>query len=365
MPRYAALICKQLPVGWAERSEAQHTDSHTMQHIRADHPPATASRRGTRRAAAPPTSLGGPAHFSLDEPTAYARWRDRKLAAYPLDPSVLWVQIDRPGGLCRDEHRALTERCSAFNLVFYTTRRHEDLTSAELRALGHQLGLGILDHNLCGEADGIAAIRVVEDGPAGEYIPYTNRPLNWHTDGYYNPIDAPIRGVIMHCVRQAASGGESRFLDHEIAYILLRDENPAYVEALMAPDAMTIPANMDGERCLRPDRSGPVFSVNPRDGRLHMRYTARQRSVVWKAGAAAEAAAYLLECLGGGSRYITRVRLAPGQGVICNNVLHARSAFHDHDGAGGERLLWRARYRDRVAGDASAAASPAPGAKSC
>jgi hypothetical protein len=332
-----------------------------MQHIRAHHPPATAARRDTRRVAA--ASPGAPAHFSLGEAAAYARWRDSKLAAYPLEPAALWVQVERPGRLRSDEHRALAERCDAFNLAFYTTKRVA--ASTEVRALGRQLGLGIIDHNLCSEADGIAAIRVVEDGPAGEYIPYTNRPLNWHTDGYYNPIDAPIRGVIMHCVRQAARGGDSRFLDHEIAYILLRDENPAYVEALMAPDAMTIPANMDGERCLRPGRSGPVFSTNPEDGRLHKRYTARPRSVVWKAGAAAEAAAYLLECLGGAPRYITRVRLAPGQGVICNNVLHARSAFRDHDGTGGERLLWRARYRDRVAGDAWAAVSPAPGANSC
>ncbi len=356
MPRYAALFCKYRPVGWAERSEAQHADVHAMQHLRVDYPPVSAP---------PPGSSARPAHFSLSEPAAYIRWRDSKLAAYPLDREALWVAIGDPGSLCRNEHRALTERCSAFNLAFYTTRRHEDLASAELRALGQQLGLGIIDHNLCGEADGIAAIRVVEDGPAGEYIPYTNRPLNWHTDGYYNAIDAPVRGVIMHCARQAASGGDSRFLDHEIAYILLRDENPAYVEALMAPDAMTIPANMDGERCLRPARSGPVFSLNPQDGRLHMRYTARQRSIVWKAGAAAEASAYLLECLGGASRYITRVRLAPGQGVICNNVLHARSAFRDHDEAGGERLLWRARYRDRVAGVPPAAASAVPGAKSC
>ena len=321
-----------------------------MQHLRTDYPPVSSAR---------------PAHFSLSEAAAYARWRDSKLAAYPLDPQALWVAIGDPGSLCSDEHRALAQRCDTFNLTFYTTKGAGDLAPAEVRALGRQLGLGTIDHNLCGEADGIAAIRVIEEGPAGEYIPYTNRRLNWHTDGYYNPLDAPIRGVIMHCVRQAASGGESRFLDHEIAYIMLRDENPAYVEALMGPDAMTIPANMDGGRCLRPARCGPVFAMNPRDGRLHMRYTARQRSIVWKAGAAVEAAAYLLECLGGASRYITRVRLAPGQGVICNNVLHARSAFRDHGGAGDQRLLWRARYRQRVAGDASAVAWPVRGATSC
>ena len=321
-----------------------------MQHLRIDYPPVSSAR---------------PAHFSLTDAGAYARWRDSKLAAYPLDPQALWVAIGDPASLCSDEHRALARRCGTFNLAFYTTRRTGDLASADIRALGRQLGLGAIDHNLCGEADGVAAIRVVGGEPAGEYIPYTDRALNWHTDGYYNPMDEQIRGVIMHCVRQAASGGESRFLDHEIAYILLRDENPAYVEALMAADAMTIPANMDGERCLRPARRGPVFAINPRDGRLHMRYTARQRSIAWKAGAAAQASAYLLECLGGASPYVTRVRLASGQGVICNNVLHARSAFRDHHEAGTRRLLWRARYSERVAGVPAPAGSAAPGAKPC
>ncbi|MEE8285885.1 MAG: TauD/TfdA family dioxygenase [Gammaproteobacteria bacterium] len=327
-----------------------------MQHFRADYPPASAP---------PPGSSARPAHFSLGEAAAYARWRDSKLAAYPLGRQALWVAIGDPASLCRDEQRALSERCGAFNLAFYASPRAAHLTSEDVRGLGRQLGLVVIDHNLCGEADGIAAIRVVEGDRLGEYIPYTDRPLNWHTDGYYNPVDEQIRGVIMHCVRQAESGGESRFLDHEIAYILLRDENPAYVEALMAPDAMTIPANMDGERCLRPARRGPVFSIDPRDGRLHMRYTARQRSIAWKAGPAAEASAFLLECLGGASPYVTRVRFAPGQGVICNNVLHARSAFRDHDAAGRQRLLWRARYRERVAGVPVVAGSAAPGAKSC
>jgi hypothetical protein len=327
-----------------------------MQHLRADYPPVSAP---------PPSASARPAHFFLGDPAAYSRWRDSKLAAYPLDPQALWVAIGNPESLRRDEQRALSERCGAFNLAFYSSDRAGHLASADIRALGRQLGLGAIDHNLCGEADGVAAIRVVGGEPAGEYIPYTDRALNWHTDGYYNPMDEQIRGVIMHCVRQAASGGESRFLDHEIAYILLRDENPAYVEALMAPDAMTIPANMDGERCLRPARRGPVFSIDARDGRLHMRYTARQRSIAWKAGAAAQASAYLLECLGGASPYVTRVRLAPGQGVICNNVLHARSAFRDHHEAGTRRLLWRARYSERVAGVPALAGSAAPGAKPC
>ena len=332
-----------------------------MQHFRAEHPRAPDSSRDTR----PRGCAAAAPHLSLDDPGAYRRWRDAKLAAYPFDAAALWVEIGDPGRLGRDQRRALAERCSAFNLAFYSTGCDRQMARAQLRALGRQLGLGGIDRNPCGGADGIAAIRRRDGEPAGEYIPYTNRRLNWHTDGYYNPIGAPIRAFIMHCVRQAASGGDSRFLDHEIAYILLRDRDPAYVEALMAPDAMTIPANMDAGRCLRPARCGPVFSIDPRDSHLHMRYTARQRSIVWKAGAAAEAAAFLLELLEGACRYVMHVRLGPGQGVICNNVLHARSAFQDHDGAGGERLLWRARYRERVAAGACEAGSPAPGVRWC
>lgn len=301
-------------------------------------------------------------HNAVGESRAYDRWRDSKLAAYPLDQASLWVDIGDPGRLARDERRALGERCDAFNLAFYTTDRRRDVARGDIRALGQSLGLRAIDSNPGGETDGISAIRVVGGGSAGEYIPYTNRALNWHSDGYYNPIDEPIRGFIMHCVRPAGSGGESRFLDHEIAYILLRDENPAYARALMAPDAMTIPANMNGKNCLRPARSGPVFTIDPRDGRLHMRYTARQRSIVWKAGAAVEAAACLLALVDGASRFTTRVRLAPGQGVVCNNVLHARSGFPDDH---NERLLWRVRYRDRVAVAASDNGSAVRKAQPC
>ncbi len=47
------------------------------------------------------------------------------------------------------------------------------------------------------------------------------------------------------------------------------------------------------------------------------------------------------------SPYHFEGKLAPGQGLICNNVLHTRSGFED---AGEGRLLYRARYYDRIAG---------------
>ena len=51
----------------------------------------------------------------------------------------------------------------------------------------------------------------------------TSRAIRWHTDGYYNPPERQIRAMILHCVRTAASGGENRVFDHELAYLALRD----------------------------------------------------------------------------------------------------------------------------------------------
>jgi hypothetical protein len=40
-------------------------------------------------------------------------------------------------------------------------------------------------------------------------------------------------------------------------------------------------------------------------------------------------------------------RLEPGWGLICNNVLHTRTGFTDGP---VPRLIYRARYYDRIAG---------------
>jgi hypothetical protein len=45
--------------------------------------------------------------------------------------------------------------------------------------------------------------------------------------------------------------------------------------------------------------------------------------------------------------WMLRVHLDAGMGLVAHNVLHARSAFEDD--AAAPRLLYRARYLDRVA----------------
>ncbi|MDX1513521.1 MAG: TauD/TfdA family dioxygenase, partial [Gammaproteobacteria bacterium] len=200
---------------------------------------------------------------------------------------------------------------------------------------------------------GIAVLRRESAGGKAGYIPYTDRPMNWHTDGYYNPASSPVRGVIMHCVCPAAEGGANRLLDPEMVYIAMRDEDPAWVGALMQPDAMTIPENTLEPGSSRPAVTGPVFSVDPEDGSLHMRYTARTRSIRWKDDPATRDAVTFLEALlAPPVSFAFSLRLDAGEGIVCNNVLHGRDAFTDGAAPAGQRILWRARYRERVAGTA-------------
>jgi alpha-ketoglutarate-dependent taurine dioxygenase len=284
--------------------------------------------------------------FALGETEAYRRWRERKLAAYPRRAEDLVVEVRDPRHLTDSEADKLRRVCAAANMAVYASPL-ADLADKDLvRRVGARMGLSRLQANPFADEDGISSLEAMPEKSARGYIPYSNRRLLWHTDGYYHPPAQRIRAFILHCVRPAAAGGENRLLDHEIAYLLLRDADPRYVEALSAPDAMTIPANEEDPSMRRAAQTGPVFSLDA--GALHMRYTARTRSIEWRADEATRAALERLnEILEAASPYVFTLRLAPGQGLVCNNVLHDRSAFTDAPGAG--RLVYRARYLDRIA----------------
>jgi len=284
--------------------------------------------------------------FALADRDGYARWRDAKLEAAPARVDELVVQVAEPRNLTEAEHAALLERCRRANMAIYASPTAGDADTAIPVELGHRFGLIHLDHNPGADEAGITAITVV-DGSG--YIPYSNRPISWHTDGYYNRPDRQIRGMLLHCVDQSPEGGESGLIDHELLYIAMRDAHPEYVEALMAPDVMTIPGNMADPRVMRPDRSGPVFWVDPETGTLQMRYTARRRNIHWRDTPVVAAAVRWIrdQCKTAGYRLYGT--LQPGWGLLCNNVLHDRTGFVDQADH-RSRLLYRGRYYDRISG---------------
>jgi len=287
--------------------------------------------------------------FDLCREVDYQRWRDAKLASHPKHAQDLMVDVADPRSLTDGERQALLQCCATANMAIYRSPvQVEDKNIPRL--LAQQLGLSRLDGNWLADEDGISQIAVAaRAGDKAAFIPYTNRPIKWHTDGYYHPQSRHIRAMILHCVRAAPVGGENALMDPEMAYIAVREANPDWVRVLMEPDAMTIPERLDEDGVARAAQEGPVFSVDAASGLLHMRYTARTRSIQWKDDATTRAAAVFLEqLLGADSPHMFRLTLAPGMGLVCNNVLHDRSGFTDDPER--PRLLYRARYLDRIHG---------------
>jgi len=287
--------------------------------------------------------------FDLQNDSLYQEWRDRKLSGYPTDIEELVVPVRDPANLSDSEYQALLQRCRKANMAVYASPMGGVADPDIAMRLGHRFGLNRLDHNWLGDGSGLTSLTVSNAGTRKGYIPYTDRPIKWHTDGYYNTPATQIFGLILHCVTDAPEGGENALMDHEIAYISLREEHPNHVRALMQPDVMTIPPRTDAAGDVeRREETGPVFAITPA-GELHMRFTERKRNIVWKdTPEVAAAVAALGRILNTPSSYSYRARLGPGMGLICNNVLHDRSGFSDSESQ--RRLIFRGRYYDRIAG---------------
>ena len=285
--------------------------------------------------------------FSLDTDIAYQNWREQKIAAHPKSIADIVVSVADPFHVTVDETNELRDRIRRCNMAIYSIQHLPDdpADKSILYEMGKHFGLQHLDQNLYADEDAISSLAITEHKGSKGYIPYTNKPIAWHTDGYYNTGEKQIRAMLLHCVRPAKSGGSNQLLDHEMAYLLLRDRNPAYIEALMRYDAMSIPANTREGQEIRPAVTGPVFSLDPQY-KLHMRYTARTRSIEWLNDPLVLAAREALQdILKNPGPYHFEGTLQAGQGLLCNNTLHTRSRFEENS----DRLLYRARYFDRIA----------------
>jgi len=283
--------------------------------------------------------------FNINNSEAYLPWREHKLKHAITHIDELLVEIKNPLAITIAEQKELLTHCQRSNMVVYAS--HVEMDEHMLQQFAAQLGLTHLDANWLAGEQGITRITICKgEGPRQSYIPYTDRAIKWHTDGYYNPSDRRIHGMLLHCAQSAGQGGDNRVMDHEIAYLMLRDANPDFIRALSAPDVLTIPERVDAQDGIRPAQTGPVFSLN-KTGQLHMRYTARTRSIEWKQDEQSRAAlAYLEQILSSESPHIHSLQLNNGMGLLCNNVLHERTAFNDDPLK--PRLLYRARYLQRL-----------------
>jgi len=292
--------------------------------------------------------------FDLEDNLAYGAWRAWKLEGYPRRVTDLRVPVADLAQLTLEEKSALVARCIRSNMVIYATP--PDLEPTSDKAMRHSLtqfasafGLGVMEKHRSAEDDGIVAIEITNAQSKRGFIPYSNKPLSWHTDGYYNQYETPIRAMVLHCVRPAHEGGINALLDPDIAYIRLRDKDKALVAAMLHPQAMTIPESIEEDGSVRPVSTGPVFLIDAA-GRLTMRYTARMRNIIWRNDEDTQSAVTLLNRLLTHEEedLIIKYKMQAGEGLLSNNVLHTRTGFENGDCA--TRLLYRVRYRERIAG---------------
>ncbi|MEM7294603.1 MAG: TauD/TfdA family dioxygenase [Pseudomonadota bacterium] len=286
--------------------------------------------------------------FALDNEAGYRAWRETKLALRTATDPQRCIRVPAVSRFSPALVDELDRQIKAYNHVVIESESSDDdrgpnglLELSQCFDLQHPV---VADH-----ADGEAVARltaVAAQDARARYIPYTPSALNWHTDGYYHRAENTVRAFVLHCVQPALRGGANCLLDPESVYMQLRDLSVDHIDALMDDSVLTIPENIrDGQR-LRESQTGALFSIDALGFGLHMRYSARPRNIVWKSDPRSQRALRALEEVIQDSDCAVTLTLQPGQTLVCNNVLHTRTAYTD--GGESKRLLYRARFRNRI-----------------
>jgi hypothetical protein len=166
------------------------------------------------------------------------------------DGEDLVVDVADPRALTNGRARPLCWQllCTANMAIYRSPVVAED--KAIPRLLAAQMGLHRLDGNWLADEDGISPIAVAQRRAviAQRSSPTPTAPSSGIPTVTTIRAQRQIRAMVLHCVRAASEGGGTALMDHEMAYIALREANPNWVNALMAPDAMTIPARTGRRR---------------------------------------------------------------------------------------------------------------------
>ena len=282
----------------------------------------------------------------LDNSDEYQYWRDEKLTNTTTELTDCIVEIQNPFKLTPVEKNKLQSLCQKVNFALFQIQPIDQYDEAII-SINTQLGLKDFDQHLFVKTGGLAHITQSDKKDQGEFIPYTDKNLGWHTDGYYNTIEQRIRAFSLFCVRPALKGGISEWIDPQMIYILLREDNPDVVKALTHPKAMSIPEHrVDGE-VRRATSVGPVFFIDEKTQALYMRYSQRKKNIEFLDSLEIkQAVGYLDTLLNTTTDYHFKHLMQTGQGLLCNNVLHKRNAFTDDKD--NPRLLLRGRYFNRI-----------------
>ena len=273
---------------------------------------------------------------------AYKQWAEEKLESFTPKIDDLMVEIMNPLSLTKSEKSRIKTLIKNYNMAFYNISGKSRDIRKSLLFLSQEIGLGDYELDSKSDENGLTPIKVSSEEKIGdEYIPYTNKSLNWHTDGYYNDNNKPIFSWLLHCESPSDEGGENKYMDHEIAYILF-NQKYENLYTLMKDTTYTIPENKKNKR---PNIVGYVFSFDNKYNKLHMKFTMRENNIFWDSESLS-AINNLKSLINNSVDYHLKHKLTKGQGVITNNVIHMRSSFTISKNK--NRLLYRLRSKKRI-----------------
>jgi len=172
-----------------------------------------------------------------------------------------FVEINNAFNLTDNELLLVLKNMKEQNFCLFRLSNKSEFSKSGLLAITSQLGLQDVDGNLCAGTDHISEIQNTDTGVKAGYIPYSNKKLSWHTDGYYNKSNEKIKGMVLFCMQEASTGGETLLCDHEKLFFELYKINPDYIDALMEDDVLTIPENQTTPGHFRAAQHGSVFTV--------------------------------------------------------------------------------------------------------
>ena len=266
----------------------------------------------------------------------FLSWAEEKEKNIPQNTDEIIVNIHDINDVKISEIAKIKETINKYNSCIYSSKVALK-TNTNLLKFVESVGMRTYDCNNI-ESNEISTITPLQNNKIN-YIPHTDKSLNWHTDGYYDKKS--IFSWLLHCVNPATQGGENYFLDHELAlreYILRNDD----VNNLMAEDALTIPESKDTSRS---EISTYVFSFKNQYKKLHMRFSMRKDNIGTsrKANSAMTKLREIIEndC----AKYSLTYKLQKNEGIITNNILHGREAFKDDK---VKRKLLRIRSYERL-----------------
>lgn len=274
--------------------------------------------------------------FLSSKSSEFLKWAAQKENNIPKNINEISVEIKDINRATKNEISKIRSTLDRFNSCLYRSNRDLESHSC-LLDFAKAVGMKTFDCNNI-EANEISTISSIKNEKI-QYIPYTNKALNWHTDGYYDK--KPLFSWLLHCINPADDGGENYLLDHELAmreYVLSYDD----IEILMNKRAITIPESQGSNRS---EISTYIFSFDNDYEKLHMRFSMRKDNIKMsdKTFTAMSKLTNVIEnnC----SKYSITYKLAKNEGILSNNILHGRNSFKDDK---VQRKLLRIRSYERL-----------------